>query len=188
MIPNSGSILKKISSQFGSEKKVMEGFKTLDANGDGAISKTELKNGLKLSDQEVEVVFALGDIDQDGEISLAEFVRLMCPAAESGLSKFRNSFRNIHEVIAAFKRFDSNCDGALSPQEFCSGISGAGIKLSAAEVKAIFALADTNGDGEINYIEFISALFPAAADGIAKLRNALKDVNGTRAAFKKFDA
>merc|ERR1719320_252520 len=45
MIPNSGSILKKISSQFGSEKKVMEGFKKLDANGDGAICKMELKNG-----------------------------------------------------------------------------------------------------------------------------------------------
>merc|ERR1719268_427943 len=155
---------------------------------DGAISKQELKNGMKLSDQETEIVFALGDIDQDGEISVSEFVRLMCPTAQSGLNKVRNSFWNIHEVIAAFKRFDSNCDGALSPQEFCSGISGAGIKLSSAEVKAIFALADTNGDGEINYIEFISALFPAAADGIAKLRNALKDVNGTRAAFKKFDA
>merc|ERR1719431_2090173 len=52
MIPNSGSILKKISSQFGSEKKVMKGFKKLDANGDGAICKTELKNGMRLNDQE----------------------------------------------------------------------------------------------------------------------------------------
>merc|ERR1712106_1056785 len=107
MIPNSGSILKKISSQFGSEKKVMDGFKKLDANGDGAICKTELKNGMRYN-------------DQDGEISLAEFVRLMCPAAESGLAKFRNSFRNIHEVISAFKRFDENCDGALSQQELVS--------------------------------------------------------------------
>ena len=92
MIPKSGATLKGISSNFCSEKQVMEGFKRIDANGDGVICKTELKNGLKLYDQEVETVFALGDIDHDGEISLGEFVRLMCPAAESGLSKFRNSF------------------------------------------------------------------------------------------------
>merc|ERR1719312_1703067 len=160
MIPNSGSILKKISSQFGSEKQVMEGFKRIDANGDGAISKAELKNGIRLSDQELEVVFALGDIDQDGEISLSEFVRLMCPAAESGLSKFRNSFRNIQEVISAFKRFDANCDGALSQQELVNGMKAAGMNFNAAEVKAIFALADINQDGEINFVEFVSALFP----------------------------
>jgi Ca2+-binding EF-hand superfamily protein len=188
MIPNSGSILKKISSQFGSEKKVMEGFKKLDANGDGAICKLELKNGMRLNDQEVEVVFALGDIDQDGEISLAEFVRLMCPAAESGLNKFRNSFRNIHEVISAFKRFDENCDGALSQQELVAGTKSLGLNLSSAEVKAIFTLADVNQDGEVNYTEFVSALYPIAADGIAKLRNSLKDIGCVRQAFKKFDA
>merc|ERR1712106_612748 len=188
MIPNSGSILKKISSQFGSEKKVMEGFKKLDANGDGAICKTELKNGMRLNDQEVEIVFALGDIDQDGEISLAEFVRLMCPAAESGLAKFRNSFRNIHEVISAFKRFDENCDGALSQQELVAGINSIGLHLTTAEVKAIFILADINQDGEINYTEFVSALYPVAADGIAKLRNSLKDIGCVRQAFRKFDA
>merc|ERR1719357_2141894 len=188
MIPNSGSILKKISSQFGSEKKVMEGFKKLDANGDGAISKNELKSGMRLSDQEVEIVFALGDIDQDGEISLSEFVRLMCPAAESGLNRFRNSFRNIQELIGAFKRFDENCDGSLSPQELVAGAKSVGLNLTSSEVKAIFTLADTNNDGEVNYTEFVSALYPVAADGIAKLRNSLKDIGCVRQAFKKFDA
>merc|ERR1719400_1675108 len=162
MIPHSGTMLKKISSQFADEKAVINGFKRIDANNDGAVSKQELKNGLRLSDQDTEVVFALGDVDQDGEISLPEFVRLMCPAAQSGLNKFRNSFRNIHEVISAFKRFDSNCDGALSQQELCDGISKSGARLSSAEVRAIFTLADVNEDGEINSHEFMSALFPAA--------------------------
>merc|ERR1712088_322731 len=188
MIPNSGTMLKKISSQFADEKAVINGFKRIDANKDGAVSKQELKNGLRLSDQDTEVVFALGDVDQDGEISLPEFVRLMCPAAQSGLNKFRNSFRNIHEVISAFKRFDSNCDGSLSQQELCDGISKSGARLSSAEVRAIFTLADVNEDGEINYHEFMSALFPAAGDGLAKLRNALKDIGSVKQAFKRFDA
>jgi len=188
MIPNSGSILKKISNQIGNETKVVAEFKRVDANGDGAITRDELKSGLRLSDQEVEVVFALGDVDQDNEISLSEFVRLMCPAADSGLNKFRNCFRNIQEVIAAFKRFDENCDGALSPQELVSGARSVGLSLSSSEVKAIFVLADVNGDGEVNYTEFICALYPAASDGISKLRNSLKDINCVRQAFKRFDA
>ena len=188
MIPNSGSILKKIASQIGNEAKVVQEFKRVDANGDGAITRPELKNGLRLSDQEVEVVFALGDVDQDNEISLAEFVRLMCPAAESGLNKFRNCFRNIQEVIGAFKRFDDNCDGSLSPQELVAGARSVGLSLTSAEVKAIFVLADVNGDGEVNYTEFISAMYPVASDGISKLRNALKDINCVRQAFKRFDA
>merc|ERR1712241_714762 len=163
-------------------------FKRLDANGDGAISRPELKSGLKVSDQEVEVVFALGDIDQDNEISLSEFVRLMCPAAESGLNKFRNCFRNIQELIGAFKRFDENCDGSLSPQELVAGAKTVGLNLSSSEAKAIFTLADTNNDGEVNYTEFISALYPVASDGLAKLRNALKDISCIRQAFKRFDA
>merc|ERR1719326_1800801 len=188
MIPNSGSILKKISAQIGNESRVVEEFKKVDANGDGAITRSELKNGLRLSDQEVEVVFALGDIDQDNEISLSEFVRLMCPAAESGLNKFRNCFRNIQELIGAFKRFDENCDGSLSPQELVAGAKTVGLNLSSSEVKAIFTLADTNNDGEVNYTEFISALYPVASDGLAKLRNALKDISCIRQAFKRFDA
>ena len=188
MIPNAGSILKKVASNFSSEQQVIDGFKKIDSNGDGAISKAEMKNGLKLSDQELEVVFALGDIDQDGEISLSEFVRLMCPAAESGLNRFRNSFRNIQEVVSAFKRFDTNGDGALSQQELVHGMRSSGAKLTAAEMKAIFILADVNQDGEVNYIEFISALFPSVSDGLAKLRNVLSSVNSVKDAFRKFDA
>lgn len=188
MIPNSGSILKKIASNFGNEQQIIDGFKKIDSNGDGAISKIEMKNGLKLSDQELEVVFALGDIDQDGEISLSEFVKLMCPAAESGLNRFRNSFRNIQEVVSAFKRFDTNGDGSLSQQELVNGMKSLGAKLTAAEMKAIFILADVNQDGEINYIEFVSALFPAVSDGLAKLRKILSSVNSVKDAFRKFDA
>jgi Ca2+-binding EF-hand superfamily protein len=188
MIPNSGSILKKIASNFSSEQQVIDGFKKIDANGDGAISKAEMKNGLKLSEQELEVVFALGDLDQDGEISLSEFVKLMCPAAESGLSRFRNSFRNIQEVVSAFKRFDANGDGSLSQQELINGMRSTGAKLTAAEMKAIFVLADINQDGEVNFTEFVSALFPAVADGLAKMRRALSSVKSVKEAFCKFDA
>ena len=147
-----------------------------------------MKNGMKVSDQELDIIFALGDVDLDGEISLSEFVRLMCPAAGSGLSKFRNSFRNIQEVVSAFKRFDTNSDGALSQQELVNGIKAAQLNMSAAEVKAIFVLADVNQDGEVNFVEFVSALFPVASDGLTKLRSSLNTLANVKASFKKLDA
>ena len=69
-----------------------------------------------------------------------------------------------------------------------SGVGALGLNLSSAEVKAIFTLADVNQDGEVKYTEFVSALYPVAADGIAKIRKALKDIACVRQAFKKFDA
>jgi len=187
MVPNSGSILKKISSRFSSVQQIVEDFHKIDTNGDGAISKSEMKNGMKLNDQELEIIYALGDIDLDGEISLSEFVRLMSPAAESGLSKLRNSFRNIQEVVSAFKRFDSNSDGALSQQELVNGIKATELNMSAAEIKAIFVLADVNQDGEINFVEFVSALFPVASDGLTKLRNSMTTLAKVNESFKKLD-
>ena len=93
MIPNSGAILKRVASQFNSINAVKEGFKRIDVNRDGAISRQELKQGLHLSDEELNVVFALGDLDQDGEISMTEFIPLMSPSAASAMNRLRNSFR-----------------------------------------------------------------------------------------------
>merc|ERR1719402_2048459 len=187
MVPNAAIILKKVSAPFSNIKQVREGFKRIDANGDGAISRAEMKS-LRLSDQELDVVFALGDIDQDGEISMPEFVRLMSPKAAAALNRFRNSFRNIQEVASAFKRFDTNSDGAISPQELAAGMKSSGLMVDHDEVSAIFGLAEINQDGEVNYAEFVSALFPVAADGIGKFRAALKNITSVKEAFKRFDA
>ena len=188
MIPNSSGILGRISSQFSSVQQIKEGFKRIDTNGDGAISKQELKNGLRLGENDVEVVFAIGDLDQDGEISMSEFIRLMSPSAASAMNRLRNSFRDIAEVITAFKKFDINKDGALSKQELMNGIKSTGLQLTNQECTSIFELVDVNQDGEINYLEFVSALFPAAADGLAKFRARLGAITDVKVAFKRFDA
>merc|ERR1719357_947856 len=189
MFPTCAESLTKLQKSFSNLNEVKAAFRKFDSDSDGHITRPELKGVMaKFGDADVDAVFALGDADQSGGIDYIEFIGLMCPAAQSGLNKFRNSFRNIHEVISAFKRFDSNCDGSLSQQELCDGISKSGARLSSAEVRAIFTLADVNEDGEINYHEFMSALFPAAGDGLAKLRNSLKDIGSVKQAFKRFDA
>ena len=57
-------------------------FCIFDKNGDGYISRPELKEALnklgeEFSDEEVESMIKEADTDHDGEISYQEFVRVM---------------------------------------------------------------------------------------------------------------
>ena len=135
---------------------------------------------MKLSDADLDVVFALGDLDGDGEISLGEFIRVMSPLTATALARFRNTFNVIEDVVSAFRIIDSNNDGALSKSELEAGMNSFGKKFSQVEIDSVFALADVNSDGEINYSEFVSVMFPAAASAVASptLARALRWVAG----------
>lgn len=82
------------------------------------------------------------------------------------------------ELDAAFKKWDANGDGALSPQEIEEVLATAG--MSKAEIGDILAVADANKDGKVDYQEFCNWIVskPPAAGGVAsdsylaKLRDA----------------
>ncbi|WP_232835749.1 EF-hand domain-containing protein [Actinocorallia populi] len=62
-----------------SQEKARELFPVVDANGDGLISPAELarlyeRNGTPITPEEMELIFAKADADDDGLISLEEFV------------------------------------------------------------------------------------------------------------------
>merc|ERR1719463_705172 len=142
---------------------------------------------MKLSDADLDVVFPLGDLDGDGEISLGEFIRVMSPLTATALARFRNTFTVIEDVVSAFRIIDSNNDGALSKSELESGMNSFGKKFTAKEVESVFALADVNSDGEINYSEFVSLMFPAASSALAKFRKANRTLKNAKDAFERFD-
>eukprot|EP00091_Calanus_sinicus_P016427 TRINITY_DN35776_c0_g1_i1.p1 TRINITY_DN35776_c0_g1~~TRINITY_DN35776_c0_g1_i1.p1 ORF type:complete len:524 (-),score=190.55 TRINITY_DN35776_c0_g1_i1:33-1604(-) len=118
MLPNAPATIARLGMSFRSIGNVKESFKKFDVNHDGQISRTELKNGMKLSDADLDVVFALGDLDGDGEISMCEFVLIMCPLAKNAVNRFRNCFKDIHDLASAFAQFDSNNDGLLANRNF----------------------------------------------------------------------
>merc|ERR1712063_66393 len=64
------------------EAELIEAFKVFDKDGDHKISNEELRRvmtqfGEKLSDEEVDEMIKEGDVDHDGEIDYAEFVKMM---------------------------------------------------------------------------------------------------------------
>merc|ERR1712128_805 len=150
-----------VSVSFSSALDVKKAFRQFDSNGDGHLDKSEMKKllvsrGKNVSDQEVAALFAQGDVDGDGMIDIQGFVKLMFPAAAATVTKVQQSFKNLNDVKAAFRRFDSDGDGHISRTELRQVMSS----FSEAEVDSVFALGDKDQSGGIDYQEFIGMMMP----------------------------
>merc|ERR1719348_2591489 len=137
--------------------------------------------GSRFNSQEIEAIFAIGDVDNDGAISLNEFVAVMCPTAATVVGRLSKTYGNLEQIKQGFKKLDKNGDGMISKQE----MSAAG--LSQQEVNAIFSIGDTNGDGDIDMDEFIGVMCPPATAVVFKLGQAFKGKEGAAAVFKQID-
>ena len=63
------------------------------------------------------VVSALGDLHENGKISMSNFVLIVCPLTKNNVNRYKNCFKDIHDLISASAQFDSNKDGAKSQHE-----------------------------------------------------------------------
>jgi len=192
MIPSISDIVAKFRFVHKSVDNVRKAFKTYDANGDGAIDRVELHKALtnykfNFSDQEVDIIFKVGDSDGDGEVNFEEFMCLMCPDASQIIQKFRASYRTINEVKAAFRKFDKNNDGGLSKSELARMMYSTGYSYTDTEIDAIMNLGDKDGDGEIDLEEFLIMMTPSASETLNKIRKNITCIDDVKALFKAID-
>lgn len=128
-------------------ENLKKNFQSIDKNGDGMLSLTELKeavndtDGLPLSN--VEEVFMTLDTDKNGKISYTEFI---------AASMEKNIFLNEAKLKEAFKLFDIDNSGKISRDEIISLLGG---DKSSKELDKLFDKYDSNKDGEIDFEEFI---------------------------------
>merc|ERR1719295_594887 len=97
MFPAAAEHISNLKVNFSTEEQVMATFNSWDTDNDGQLSYVELKaavgrSGLRLSDEDINSIFVIGDIDQNGEIDLSEFMRMMLPSASDVVAKFRSIF------------------------------------------------------------------------------------------------
>lgn len=90
----------------------------LDKDGDGSIDRDEMgSSGHKFSQEQIEAIFALGDVNDDGAIDIDEYIAVMCPSATVVISRIRQKFNNINDVKKAFLKIDVDRDGKISRKE-----------------------------------------------------------------------
>jgi len=191
MIPSCQDTLTKFWKCFRNVQGVRETFKKFDADGDAQISRQEViqgasSSGMKMSADEVDTLFILGDKNGDGAIDFAEFAEIMIPSAPERIAKLKKCFRNRTEIEAAFRRFDTNKDGAISFQEMKNGLSSCAISFTEQEVEICFAVADKDGDGEVSLSEFVDLLSTSTSSGDGPMAKFLKYCIGQ--AFRIIDA
>ena len=102
-------ILKKAEDHFkGVMGSIYNAFKHMDNNGDGMLTKDEFMEGLRnpstlaqlhrvdISLQDAEEMFDIVDYDQSGELSLEEFIPLICNAHSPLLTSTPSGIHSSH--------------------------------------------------------------------------------------------
>ncbi|RNJ55599.1 hypothetical protein D7B24_008384 [Verticillium nonalfalfae] len=141
-----------------------EVFKIFDRDGTGMpshtsdISPSELQIamkslGLKPSLEEVKEMIKEIDTDGDGRIDFDEFLEIMAaPARPVGSTE--------NELVAAFEVFDKDGSGSVSSSELRSVLISLGQKHTDDEIDEMVKHADLDGNGSIDYHEFVQLMAP----------------------------
>jgi calmodulin len=132
-----------------------EAFSLFDKDGDGTISTRELGTVMRSLGQnptEAELQDMINEVDADGSgtIDFPEFLVMMA-------RKMRDTDSE-EELREAFRVFDKDGNGFISASELRRIMTNLGEKLSDAEVDEMIREADSTGDGQIDYDEFVLKL------------------------------
>ena len=101
---------------------------------------------------EAELHDMINEVDNDGSgtIDFAEFLSLM--------SKKMKDADSEEGLMAAFKVFDKDGNGFISAAELRHVMTNLGEKLTEEEVEEMIKEADFDGDGQVNYDEFVKMM------------------------------
>merc|ERR1712226_284091 len=130
-----------------------EAFSLFDKDGDGTITTKELGTVMRSLGQnptEAELHARWMDADGNGTIDFPEFLTMMARKM-----KYTDSEE---EIRAAFRVFDKDGNGFISAAELRHVMTNLGEKLTDEEVDEMIREADVDGDGQINYEEFVKMM------------------------------
>ncbi|KAK4564983.1 hypothetical protein RGQ29_006860 [Quercus rubra] len=139
------------SSSLGTTDEVKKIFNKFDKNGDGKISRDELKDilhalGSRTTSDEVSRIMSEIDKDGDGFISLDEFTEFHMGGSSSASST--------KELRDAFDLYDLDKNGLISAKELHEVLRRLGEKCTLVECSKMISSVDKDGDGHVNFEEF----------------------------------
>ena len=137
-------------SEIDSLKKTFEAF---NLQKDGQISYEELKKGLKelncqkITDEELSELFKSIDVDKNGKIDYTEFLAATLQ---------KKMYLKEERLYEAFCNFDLDGCGKITKEELMNVLKSDPSQES--EIENIIKSIDKNGEGSINYKEFLEMM------------------------------
>ncbi|KAL2507368.1 Calmodulin-7 [Forsythia ovata] len=130
-------------------------FSLFDMDGDGCITIEELgfmmsSLGLKPTEAELQLMIKQVDADGNGKIDFLEFLNLMV--------QMKTDTDSEEELKEAFRVFDTDQDGFISAAELHHFMLNLRKNLTNEEVDEMIHEADDDGDGQINFEEFVKVM------------------------------
>ncbi|CAL4960826.1 unnamed protein product [Urochloa decumbens] len=132
-----------------------EAFSLFDKDGNGCITTKELGTVMRSLGQnptEAELQDMINEVDADGNgtVDFPEFLGLMARRMRDSDSE--------EELREAFRVFDKDQNGFITAAELRHVMANLGERLTDAEVGEMVREADVDGDGRINYDEFVKVM------------------------------
>ena len=132
-------------------------FSLFDEDGNGSITTKELRKvkrmfGQNHTEEEIEKMINEFDADGNGTIDFTEFLTMMAPKTKETNSE--------GDIRATFQVFDKDGNGFISPAELRYVMTNIGNQLTIEEVDELIREVDCDGDGQVNYEEFIMMMKP----------------------------
>ena len=132
-----------------------EVFDLFDKDKDGSITTKELGDvmralGANPTNTELQEMISEVDKDNSGKIEFNEFLDLFARKMKDPDTE--------EDLIEAFKIFDKDGSGSISASELRHVMTTLGEKLSEEEADEMIREADTDGDGYIDYVEFVKIM------------------------------
>ncbi|KAK7109900.1 troponin C, skeletal muscle-like isoform X2 [Littorina saxatilis] len=131
-------------------------FLSMDVDGNGWLDSPELAEGCRrlgftITDEQAAASFNAIDTNHDGRVTLDEFLAVMGHIEQSNPKAKKEA-----KLRRSFREMDVDEDGLLSEKELMDGLRDAGYNLSRDQAKRLCNDLDKNGDGKIDFEEFIS--------------------------------
>lgn len=165
-----------IASQLSEEKikALRQTFEALDANGDGFLTSQELKDGMAKADLEhilagVDLEAIMEGVDSDGS-GLIDYTEFLAATLD------KKCYLQEDLCYTAFSVFDQDGDGHITLEEMKKILENGSVDQAfGRSSEEILKAVDTNGDGSIDFEEFMAMMRGDTAETVAKVE--------TRASF-----
>merc|ERR1711988_913011 len=147
-----------IASQLGEQqiKSLRDTFMALDENGDGLLTVNEMKEGLNrcgLKEIPADLQQIMEEVDSDGS-GVIDYTEFLAATLDKKVY--------VQEDVcwSAFRVFDKNGDGKISREELKEVLGDGSVTdiVGAEAAKKLMTEVDGNGDGMIDFQEFMTMM------------------------------